>query len=166
MNPMIQKFVTQEFLTEAEGLYLENAIENKESIIVSGHRSAGIRPFMASLMAVAKGKFSSVQVKGFDDLDKEVEYFLIPGLDNIDFEKLVQDAMAKPNTSFITLKEPEHPYSILKLLKDVYKLNGDYSKVYNMIECRKVDDVPKLITITKMQLDEKGKIIKSDFKPE
>ena len=163
MNSMIQKYVNQGFMTEAEGNYIDEAIQKKESVIVSGHRSAGIRPLMAALMAVAKGSFKSVQVKGFDDLNNDVEYFLIPGLDNLDFEKLIGEAMAKPNTSFVTLKEPEHPYSLLKLLRQVYKENGDTSKVYHMLECSKIDDVPKLTKVTKMSLGEKGKVIKVDF---
>lgn len=163
MNTMIQKYVNQEFMTEAEGNFIEEAISRKESIIVSGHRSAGIRPLMATLMAVAKGSFTSVQVKGFEDLNNDVEYFLIPGLDNLDFEKLIGEAMAKPNTSFVSLKEPEHPYSILKLLRDVYKQTEDTSKVYQVLECAKIDDVPKLTKITSMSLDEKGKIVKKDL---
>ncbi len=163
MNSMIQKYVSQGFMTEAEGKYIEEAIGRKESIIVSGHRSAGIRPLMATLMAVAKSSFKSVQVKGFEDLNSDVEYFLIPGLDNLDFEKLIGEAMAKPQTSFVTLKEPEHPYSILKLLRDVYKQTNDTSKVYQVLECAKVDDVPKLTKVTSMSLDEKGKIVKVDF---
>ena len=162
MNTMIQKYVSQGFMSESEGNYINDAINNKESIIVSGHRSAGIRPLMATLMAVAKSNFSSVQVKGFDDLDKDVEYLLIPGLDDLDFEKLIGEAMRKQG-SFITLKEPEHPYSILKLLREVYKDNKDTSKVYHLLECAKVNDVPKLTKVTKMNLDEKGKIIKTDF---
>ena len=164
MNPMIKKFVDQDFMTEAEARYIEEAIMRKESIIVSGHRSAGIRPLMATFMAVAKNNFNTVQVKGFDDLNNDAGYFLIPGLDNIDFEKLITDAIAKPNSSFISIKEPEHPYSILKLLKDVYKLNRDTSKVYQVLECAKVNDVPKLTKITQITLDEKGKFVKIDFK--
>lgn len=163
MNPMIKKFVTQEFMTEAEGKYIEEAIMRRESIIVSGHRSAGIRPLMATLMAVAKNNFSSVQIKTFEDLKNEGDYLLIPGLDNIDFEKLINDAMAKPNTAFISIKEPEHPYSIMKLLRNVYKINGDTSKVYQTLECAKVNDVPKLTKITQMTLDEKGKVVRVDF---
>lgn len=79
MNTMIKKFVDQETMTEEQGKYVEDAIMRKESIVVSGHRSAGIRPLMASLMAVAKTNFSNVQVKVFDDLEKDVEFFLIPG---------------------------------------------------------------------------------------
>lgn len=163
MNPMIKRFVSQEFMTEAQGKYIEDAIMRKESIIVSGHRSAGIRPLMATLMAVAKNNFSSVQVKTFEDLDKECDYLLIPGLDNIDFENLIGKAMAKPNTAFISIKEPEHPYSIMKLLRNVYKINGDTSKVYQTLECAKVDDVPKLTKITEMSLNDKGKVVRIDF---
>lgn len=163
MNKMIQKYVDQEFMTQSEGSFIEEAINRKESIIVSGHKSAGIRPLMATLMAVAKTNFTSLQVKGFDDLNNEVEYFLIPGLDNLDFEKLIGEAMAKPNTSFVSLKEPDHPYSILKLLRDVYKETGDTKKVYQVLECNKINDIPKLTKITSMSLDEKGKIVKKDF---
>ena len=88
---------------------------------------------MAALMAVAKGSFKSVQVKGFEDLEKDTEYFLIPGIDNLDFEKLIFEAMKKPNTSFVTLKEPEHPYSIMKLLREVFKETGDASKSLSSI---------------------------------
>lgn len=163
MNKMIQRYVDQEFMNQAEGSFIEEAIGRKESIIVSGHKSAGIRPLMASLMAVAKSNFTSLQVKGFEDLNNEVEYFLIPGLDNLDFEKLIGEAMAKPNTSFISLKEPDHPYSILKLLKNVYKQTEDTSKVYQVLECAKINDIPKLTKITSMNLDGKGKIVKKDF---
>ena len=61
------------------------------------------------------------------------------------------------------MKEPEHPYSILKLLRDVYKETGDTSKVYQVLECSKIDDVPKLTKITRMALNEKGRVVKEDF---
>ena len=114
---MISKFVQQKFMTEEQGQYIEDAIMRKESIVVSGHRSAGIRPLMATLMAVAKKEFSNVQVKSFEDLEKEAEFFLVPGIDGIDFEKLIGDAIAVPNTAFISLKEPEHPVSLMKVMK-------------------------------------------------
>lgn len=163
MNKMIQKYVDQEFMTEAEGNYIQEAIDRKESIIVSGHRSAGTRPLMAALMAVVKSNYTSKQVKAFDDLEEDVEYFLIPGIDGIDFEDLIGKAMAKPSTSFVTLKEPEHPFSILKLLRGVFKETKDSSKVYQVLECSKIDDVPKLIKITSMSVNEKGKMQKTDF---
>lgn len=163
MNKMIQKYVDQNFMTESQGRYIDEAIERKESIVVAGHRSAGIRPLMATLMAVAKSNSTSKQIKGFEDLEEDVEYFLIPGLDDLDFEELIGKAMAKPNTSFVTIKEPEHPYSILKLMREVYKNTKDTSKVYQILECSKIDGVPILTKITSMSLDEKGKIIKADF---
>lgn len=164
MHKMIEKFVSQEFMTEAEGKYIEAALDRKESIIVSGHRSAGTRPFMATLMAIAKSKHSAAQVKGFEDLEKEGDYLLIAGIDGIDFEKLIGDAMAKPNTSMISIKEPDHPYSIMKLLRKGFKENGDTSKVYQVIECEKENDVPFVQKITEMKLNDAGKVQKEDFK--
>ncbi|WP_025642517.1 hypothetical protein [Schnuerera ultunensis] len=164
MNPMLKKLVDQDFMTESQGEYLEEAITRKESIIVSGHKGWGIRPLMATLMAVAKINSKAVQVKGFDDLkNDEAEYFLIPGINDINFEKLIAQAMAIPNSAFISIKDPEHPYSIFKLLKQVFKENKDSSKVYQVLECAKVDDMPKLVKITQITLDETGKLIKVDF---
>lgn len=163
MHVMIEKFVNQGFITKEEGEYLEKSIENKDSIIVSGHRSAATRQLMASLMAVAKSQHSSKQVKGFDDLTKDVDYLLIPGIPGIDFEQLIQDAMALEATSFISIKEPDHPYSIMKLLRNVFKETGDTSKVYQVIECSKIDDSPKVVKITQMTLNEKGRLEKKDL---
>lgn len=163
MNPMIAKFVSQGFMTEEQGQYIEDAIMKKESIVVSGHRSAGIRPLMASLMAVAKAAFSSVQVKGFEDLQTETEFFLIPGIDGIDFEKLIGDAIAIENTAFVSLKEPEHPVSLMKVMKANYKAGKGIGKKIHTLECIKVDNVPVLDKITEMMLDESGKIQKKDL---
>lgn len=164
MHKMIEKFVSQEFMTEAEGKYIEAALDRKESIIVSGHRSAGTRPFMATLMAIAKSKHSAAQVKGFDDLEKEGDYLLIAGIADIDFEDLIGKAMAKPDTAMVSIKEPDHPYSIMKLLRNGFKETGDTSKVYQVIECEKENDVPFVQKITEMKLNEKGKVQKEDFK--
>ena len=163
MNPMIKRFMDQELVTEAEAKYIEEAINRKETVIVSGHRSAGTRPFMAGLMAVAKTAGTSLQVKGFEDIKADVEYLLIPGIDDIDFEKLILDAMKEENKSFISVKEPEHPYSIMKLMRDAFKETGDSSKVYQVIECDKFDGVPKVVKITEMTLNEKGRVQRVDL---
>lgn len=163
MNPMIKRFVDQEMITEAEGKYIDDAINRKESVIVSGHRSAGTRPFMASLMAAAKTVGSSVQIKDFDGLKEDVDFLLIPGIDGIDFEKLIFEAMKEPNKAFISVKEPEHPYSIMKLMRDTFKENNDTSKVYQVIECDKFDNVPKVVKITEMKLNDKGRVQRVDF---
>lgn len=164
MNPMLKKLVDQDFMTESQSKYLEDAIDRKESIIVSGHKGWGILPLMATLMAIAKAKYRTLQVKGFDDLKNEdIDYFLIPGISNIDFEKLIKEAMAVGNISFISIKDPDHPYSIFKLLREVFKENEDTSKVYQILECAKIDDEPKLVKITQVTLNEKGRLIKKDF---
>lgn len=163
MNPMIAKFVSQGFMTEEQGQYIEDAIMRKESIVVSGHRSAGIRPLMASLMTVAKAAFPSIQVKGFEDLQAEAEFFLIPGIDGLDFEKLIGDAIAVENTAFVSLKEPEHPVSLMKVMKANYKAGKGIGKRIHTLECIKVDNVPVLDKITEMMLDESGKIQKKDL---
>lgn len=164
MNSMLKRLVDQKFMTEAQGEYIEEAITRKESLIVSGHKGWGIRPLIATLMAVAKSNAKTAQVKGFQDLEnKEVEYFMIPGIDGIDFEKLVSEAMAVPNISLITQKDPEHPYSIFKVLREVFKKTNDTSKVYHILECAKVDDLPVLSKITKVTINEKGRLTKKDL---
>lgn len=164
MNPMLKKLVDQGFMTESQSKYLEGAIDRKESIIVSGHKGWGILPLMATLMGIAKTKHKTLQVKGFDDLKiEDIDYFLIPGISNIDFEKLIKEAMAVTNVSFISIKDPDHPYSIFKLLREVFKENGDTSKVYQVVECAKIGDDPKLVKITQVTLNEKGRLVKEDF---
>ena len=163
MNPMISKFVQQGFMTEEQGQYIEDAIMKKESIVVSGHRSAGIRPLMATLMAVAKKEFSNVQVKSFEDLEKEAKFFLVPGIDGIDFEKLIGDAIAVPNTAFISLKEPEHPVSLMKVMKANFKNGKGINKKIHTLECTKIDGVPILEKITEMHINESGKVVKTDL---
>lgn len=162
MNAMIKKFVDTGMMTEEQGQFIEEAIMRKDSIVVSGHRSAGIRPLMASLMGVAKSNFTNVQVKSFDDLEKDVEFFLIPGLDNIDFEKLVSEAISKPDTSFVSLKEPEHPVSLMKVLRQNFKNGTGIGKRIQTLECVKENDEAKLLKITEMYLDESGKVKKQD----
>lgn len=163
MNPFIKKLVDSRFMTEAQGNYLEQAVMNKDSIIISGHKGFGILPLMATVSAVAKSNFKIKQVKGFDDLSEEAQYYLIADLANIDYGKLVADAMLKQGSSFIALKDPDHPYSVLKLLSDVYKQNGDTSKVYQLVECVKIEGVQQLSKITRITLNESGKPVKVDF---
>ena len=162
MNPMIKKFVDSEMMTEEQGKFIEEAIMRKDSIVVSGHRSAGIRPLMASLMAVAKSNFSSVNVKGFEDLEEDVEFFLIPGIDGLDFEKLISEAIAKEDASFVSVKEPEHPVSLMKVLRQNFKNGTGIGKRIQTLECVKENDEPKLAKITEMVLNEDGKVKRQD----
>jgi len=163
MNPMIKKLVDTEFMSEAHGIYLEEALQRKESIIVSGHKGWGILPLMATLSAVAKVNYSIKQVKGLEDISDEVDYLILADSKGLEFSKLVAEAMAVPNTQMIAIKDPDHPYSFFKVLGDVFKATGDTSKVYQVIECAKIDDEKKLHKITRVSQDENGKTIKSDF---
>lgn len=163
MNPMIKKLVDSEFMTEAHGVYLEEALMRKESIIVSGHKGWGILPLMATLGAVAKASYPIRQVKTFEDLASEAEYFIVADSKDVEFGKLVAAAMAIPNTQLIAIKDPDHPYSFFKLLGDVFKSTGDTSKVYHVIECAKINDEKKLVKITRVSLDENGKTVKADL---
>ena len=164
MNPMLKKLVDSAFMSEAHANYIEEAVMNKDNIIVSGHKGWGILPLMATISAVAKGSSKIKQVKGFDDINDEAEYYIIPDLKDIDFEKLVCETIKIPNSSLITIKDPDHPYAVNKVLRDVFKANGDTSKVFQVIECAKINDEKKLSKITKITIGEKGKLVKVDFK--
>jgi hypothetical protein len=163
MNPFLKKLVDQRFMTEGHGNYIEEAIMRKDSFIISGHKGFGILPLMATVSTVAKTNFEIKQVKSFEDLKDKADYYIIADLKDIDYAKLINDTMLVPNSSFIALKDPDHPYSILKLLGEVFKSNGDTSKVYQIIECVKVDGEKQLGKITQMTLNENGKVVKVDF---
>ena len=161
MNNMIQRFVDQEFMTQEEGQYIEDAIMRKESIVVSGHRSAGTRNLLAALMAVAKKNFASVQVKNPESLEKEAEFFLIPGMEGL--EDIVSEIISKEDTAFVSIKEPEHPVSLMKIMKKNFKNGTGIGKKVQTLECTKVDDTPVLDKIVEFHLTEDGKVKKTTF---
>ena len=152
-------------MKEEHGLYIEEAIAKGETLIISGHRSAGIRPFMAAIMAVAKGSHKTVQVKDEAGIEaaSDVDYILIPALTEENCESMVQAAFNKKGMSTITFKETELKYSMMKIMKTQAKEVGDLSKVVHLIECRKLDGIPHLINFSKMTYDEKGKVKREDL---
>lgn len=164
MNAFLKKLADQGFITEGQGQYIEEAIMKKDCFIISGHKGWGILPLMATVSAVAKSNFKIKQVKGFEDLKDEADYLLIADISNIDYAKLIADAVLTPNSSFISLKDPDHPYSIFKILGDIYKSNGVTSKVIQILECAKVEGENKLFKITKVTMADNGKLKKLDFK--
>ena len=118
MHPMLQKHVDSGYMKEEHGLYIEEAIAKGETLIISGHRSAGIRPFMAAIMAAAfnkKGmgtitfketelkysmmKIMKVQAKEVGDLTKVVHLIECRKLDGIphliNFSKMTYDEKGK-----------------------------------------------------------------------
>lgn len=161
MNPMIKKFVDQGFITEEQGQYIEDAVMRKESVVVSGHRSAGTRNLLASTMAVAKKNFSAVQVKKPEDLEKEAEFYLVPGTEGL--EDIISEIIAKDGPAFVTIKEPENPVSLMKILKKNFKNGKGAGIKIQTLECVKENDIPRLDKITEFHLTEEGKIKKTDF---
>ncbi|KAF5058166.1 hypothetical protein DSECCO2_349430 [anaerobic digester metagenome] len=163
MNPFIMKFVTDGFFNETVGNFIDEAITSGDSIIIAGHRSTGTRPFMANLMAVTKKTHPAVQVKKAEDLEKETKYFLIPGIPDIDFEELIFNAIKVPDTSILTIKEPEQPVSLMKIFKKLYKEVGATPKKFHQIECEKKDGVPFVKKVTTFTMSEDGKVQKEDL---
>ena len=163
MSAMFEKLVDSGFMTSDQATYINDAVMRKESIIVSGHKGWGILPLLATISTVAKSNFDILQVKGYESLEEKTEYFIISKPKDVDYEKLVADAIAIVDTPMITIKDPDHPFSLFKLLKSVYKTNQDSSKVYQVVECAKEDDVKKIGKITRVSMDEKGKLIKENL---
>lgn len=56
MHPMIKRFVDSEFLDEQQAQFIEDAIEKHENIIISGHRSTGIRQLLAIKIQISTSK--------------------------------------------------------------------------------------------------------------
>lgn len=163
MNKMLEKLVNQGFMSEEFGEHIEKAMERKESFIVSGHKGWGILPLLASLGATAKTLGSLKQVKSEEDLEVDNDFLLVGDLKNVNYEDIVTKAFSKDNKAVIALKDPDHPYSINKVLKTIAKSGGDINKTYNVLECAKIDGESKLPKITIMNVNEKGKISKEDI---
>ncbi len=144
MSAMFQKLVDQGFMTSEQASYINGAVERKESIIVSGHKGWGILPLLATISTVAKGQGPIVQVKDGASLEENTEFFIISKPKVEDYEALIKDAIKVEEIPMIAIKDPDHPFSLFKLLKGVYKENGNTSKVYQVVECAKEDDVKKI----------------------
>jgi hypothetical protein len=163
MDKMLQRLVDQAVMPESFGEHIEKALENKDSFIISGHKGWGILPLMAGVSAAAKAKHSIKQIKKPEDLEDQADYYIIGDLKIEDFEKLVVDSISKPNSATITIKDPEHAYSIMKVLKSFFKATNDSSKTFQVLECAKINDEKKLVKITTMSFDENGKLSKEDI---
>ena len=79
MNPMLQKLVDSEFMTQEQGEVIQKAVDAKDSVIASGHRSAAVRPLLATLMAMTK-PYTSKKIKSLDDIVDDVDIFYYPDL--------------------------------------------------------------------------------------
>ena len=161
MIEMFEKLMSQEFMTEAHGEVIISAIENKTSIIVSGHKGWGILPLLATIGTVAKKNNDVLQVKDESSLGVETDYFMITKPKVDDYEALIAQAIKVAETPMIAVKDPDHPFSLLKLVKSIYKENGDTSKKYLIVECAKENDVKMIGKLTAIELNDNGKTIKT-----
>lgn len=165
MHPMMQRNIDTGYCTEMQAEYIQKALDNKESLIVSGHKSAGIRVFMALIMALAKGQYTTVQVNGEDSFDEDAEYYLIPEQPG-DFEALVTKGYEK--ASIVTVKENDLPYSIRKIMNQYYRATEDGSKVVTMLECTKTEDspdgIPFLDSMMRHVYNDKGRVQVEEIK--
>lgn len=167
MSLVLQRFVDQGLFNDKVAQALQDAIDNGESVIVAGDRSTGSRPLTAMIMGYAKKQHEAVQVRKVEDLDQETDYFLILGIDGEKLEDLVTKALSKPNSKVVTVKEAENPLSINKILKQYYKANGHTERTFVQIELdkkpRSSEGVPFTDKVTRISLNEKGKIQKENL---
>lgn len=165
MNPIMQKLINQNFITKNQAEYLTNAIKHGDSIIISGHRGHGILPLLASLGAIAKEFYNVKPVHNINiDLqDKNADVFLIGDLKNIDYSEAIKKAFSIKNKSIITIKDAEHSFSVMKVLIDVFKETKDNSKIYQLAECSKINDIKKLKKLIRVTLNKKGYPVKTIF---
>ena len=165
MNSMLQKLINQGFMTKKEADHLIDAIKCGNNIIISGHRGHGILPLLASLGTTAKEFYNIKHVRNIDiDLqDKNADIFLIGDLKNVNYSEALTKAFSIKGKFIITIKDAEHSFSVMKILTDVFKITGDDSKIYQLAECAKVDNISKLKKLIKITLDEKGRPIKTTF---
>lgn len=167
MNSMLKKLIDQSFMTEEQGNYITEAISNKDNVIISGHRGHGILPLLASLGAVAQttGKLKPVRNVETDLEDDSADYLLIGDLKGVDYADLLTSIFADKKASVITIKDADHSFSVMKVLKDVYKKNSAATKTYQVIECTKdSDEVKKIAKIVKITQKADGKLDRENIK--
>ena len=162
MNAKLERYVNDGFMTEAQANYIEEAIKNGETLIASGHVSANVRNLMAATMSIAMEQHKTTKVAGVDDVQGDALYFVVPKLNEDTYQDVLQAVLNKKGAALVTMKIPEHPYSVIKMMKDAYKAELDENKVINLMECNKIDNVPKLMKFSRMSYGENGKVLRED----
>lgn len=161
MNAILQKFVDDGLFNEKVADAIETAFTEKNSVIIAGHRSTGSRPLMANIMQLAKKTHPAVQVRKAEDLEKDGEYYLVFGAPAEEVEGLVEAALKK-GKAVVTLKEPETPVSILKVMKSVLKENEGFDHKALQVSLRKdgtgAGAVPFTDRVDLYFVNEKGRV--------
>jgi len=160
MHPMFQKLINESFMTEAQVQLIEEAVKEKRTIIASGHKGWGILPLLATISTYAKADHSIQQVKGIDDLNAPADFHVVTNPKDVSFEEVVISGVKAESVNLLAIKDPDHPYSILKIIKDVQKETQSVTKKFLVIECAKKEDVKHVAKLTHIEIDENGKLKK------
>lgn len=164
MHPMFQKLINESFMTDAQVQLIEEAVQEKRSIIASGHKGWGILPLLATISTYAKGDFSIQQVKSIADIETAADFHVVTNPKDTSFEDVVISSIKTEGVNLLAIKDPDHPYSLFKIMKDVHKESGPLNKKFLVIECAKKDDVKHVSKLTKVEMDENGKLAKTIIK--
>ncbi|MBN2899142.1 MAG: hypothetical protein JXO44_10250 [Clostridia bacterium] len=164
MHPMFEKLVNESFINGDQIQLIEEAINEKRSIIVSGHKGWGILPLLATISTYAKADYSIEQVKTIDDLNAAADFHVMTNPKDSSFEDVIISAIKNEKVNLLTIKDPDHPYSLFKIMKDIHEEIGGLDKKFLVIECAKKDDLKHVAKITKVEMDETGKLKKDVIK--
>jgi hypothetical protein len=164
MHPMFEKLVKDSFMTGDQVQLIEQAIGDKRSVIVSGHKGWGILPLLATISTYAKADHSIQQVKTCDDLSAQADFHVMTNPKEESFEAVVIDAIKREGVNLLTIKDPDHPYSLFKIMKDIHKEVGSLPKKFLVVECAKKEDLKHVAKITKVEMDDAGKLKKDVIK--
>lgn len=164
MHPMFQKLINESFITEAQVQVIEEAITAKRSVIVSGHKGWGILPLLATISTYAKGEFSIQQVKTIEDLSTASDFYVVTNPKDVSFEQVVITGIRQEGVNLLAIKDPDHPYSLFKIMKDIKKETGAMTKKFLVVECAKKDDVKHVSKLTEVEMDAEGKLKKNIIK--
>jgi hypothetical protein len=164
MHPMFQKLMNESFIKDEQVQVIEKAVSEKRSIIVSGHKGWGILPLLATISTVAKGDASVQQVKSIDDLNVAAEFHVVTNPKDVSFEDVIITGIKGEGVNLLAIKDPDHPYSLFKIMKDIQKAEGSLSKKFLVVECAKKDDLKHVSKLTQVEMDENGKLKKEVIK--
>lgn len=159
----LQQLAGTGFITPEQAAYLEECLARKENIIVAGHKGHGILVLLATLMTAIPAEYKIKQVKNVSaDLDEEADYYLLGDLKDKDYGQLLTQLFRKKDAAVLTIKDPDHNYALMKIIKDVVQETNDFGNAYVVVECKKVNEEKKVVKITRMAYDEKGKLVKEE----
>jgi hypothetical protein len=160
----LQDLVATGFIAEEAAEYVEKCIQNKENIIVAGHKGHGILILLSNLLTcIDKANNKVMQIKnGSTDAADVADIYLVGDLKETNYDELLTNLYSRPDSSVFTLKDPDHNFSLMKIIRDVYNKTKDSSKIYVMVECKKINDEKKVFKVTRFTLTDEGKLVKNE----